>query len=156
MSDRLVVAGVSGCGKSTVGSALAERLGCEFLDADDFHPPENRRKMESGMPLTDADRWSWLERLGVELAKRDRVVLACSALKRGYRDRLRSAVTDLDFVVLSVPRAELEHRMDRREHFMPASLLDSQLADLEIGEDVRVIENVGPVGDVVARILDGC
>jgi gluconokinase len=148
----IVIAGVSGCGKTTVGRALAERLGIPFLDADDFHPPENLAKMRSGVALEDADRWPWLDRLGGELARHEAVVLACSALKRRYRDRLRELAGPLDFTLLVVPRAELERRMREREHFMPPGLLDSQLADLEAGDDVRVMKNVGPVAEVIRTL----
>ncbi len=155
MHGRWIIAGVSGCGKTTVGRALAERLGVPFLDADDFHPPANLAKMRSGIPLDDEDRLPWLDTLGRELAARESVVLACSALKRRYRDRLRELAGPVDFVVLTVPRDELERRMREREHFMPHGLLDSQLADLEPGGDVEVVEGVGPVSEIVRRIGPG-
>ena len=150
---RIVVAGVSGSGKSTVGKLLEERLGCEFADADDFHPPENIAKMKAGIPLDDADRAGWLDALGRHLAGETAVVLACSALKRAYRDRLRALAGPLRFVVLVVEKDELVARMDSREHFMPASLLDSQLATLELGDDVDIIPNDGDIAGVVAPIL---
>lgn len=152
MSGRRVIAGVSGSGKTTVGRALAERLGVVFLDADDFHPPENLAKMKSGVPLDDADRAPWLDALGAELARHEDVVLACSALKRGYRDRLRELAGPVDFVLLTVPRDELERRMRGRDHFMPPELLDSQLAALEAGDDVTEVENVGPVEAVLLSV----
>jgi carbohydrate kinase (thermoresistant glucokinase family) len=134
----IVVMGVSGCGKSTVGALLAGRLGVPFLDADGLHPAGNLEKMARGTPLQDTDRWPWLRRIGQELAARpDGAVVACSALRRPYRDLLRDAVPGLRFVHLTGTRHELAGRMRAREsHFMPVSLLDSQLATLEpLGDD---------------------
>lgn len=134
----LVVMGVSGCGKSTVGAMLADRLGVPFLDADSLHPPGNLAKMADGTPLDDPDRWPWLESVGRELAAHpDGAVVACSALRRAYRDLLRSAVPGVRFVHLVGTREQLATRMQARErHFMPVSLLDTQLATLEpLGAD---------------------
>ncbi|WP_139981518.1 gluconokinase [Nocardioides litoris] len=129
---RLVVAGISGSGKSTVGAALAERLGVPFCDGDDLHPPANVAKMRSGTPLTDADRWPWLDAVGQWLASYDAGVVACSALRRTYRDRLRHAVPDLVVVLLDGdPALVRERQATRGQHFMPTSLLDSQLATFE-------------------------
>ena len=130
----LVVMGVSGSGKSSVGSRLAQRLGWDLAEGDDFHPAANVAKMAAGQPLTDADREPWLAAVAAwidaELQAGRRGVITCSALKRSYRDRLRRA--DVRFVYLRVARAELERRLANRPgHFMPASLLDSQLAALE-------------------------
>jgi gluconokinase len=130
----LVVMGVSGSGKSTVGARLAQRLGWDFAEGDDFHPAANVAKMAAGQPLTDADREPWLAAIAAwidaELEAGRRGVITCSALKRGYRDRLRRA--DVRFVYLRVARGELERRLTSRPgHFMPARLLDSQLAVLE-------------------------
>lgn len=129
----VVVMGVSGCGKSTVGALLADRLGVPFLDADSLHPPENLAKMARGTPLDDADRWPWLRVVGSALAGYpDGAVVACSALRRAYRDLLGEAVPGLRFVHLVGTREQLAARMrDRDGHFMPVSLLDTQLATLE-------------------------
>jgi len=129
----VVVMGVSGCGKSTVGELLADRLRVPFLDADNFHPEANLAKMADGTPLDDADRWPWLRLVGVALAAHpDGAVVACSALRRTYRDLLRDAVPEVRFVHLEGTREQLAARMRARErHFMPVSLLDTQLATLE-------------------------
>lgn len=131
-----VMMGPCGCGKTTIGSALAARLGGEFVEGDDFHPDANRSKMRSGAPLTDADRWPWLDRIADELRQRHAaagtVVVACSALKRAYRDRLRDADPEIVFVLLNGSRDLLLSRLSaRKDHFMPPALLDSQLEALE-------------------------
>lgn len=130
----VVVMGVSGSGKSTVGAALAERLGVGFTDGDGLHPEANVAKMRSGEPLTDADRAPWLDIVGDRLARNvaDGIVVACSALRRTYRDRLRSHAPDTVFVHLAGGRELLAGRMGGRAgHFMPPALLESQLATLE-------------------------
>lgn len=133
----VVVMGVAGCGKSTIGSLLAARWGVRFVDADDLHPPSNVAKMTAGVPLDDADRLPWLRRVGTVLAEetvleRD-VVVACSALRRTYRDELRrSAGHDVTFVHLDADRDVLADRIAGRvDYFLPPALLDSQLAVLE-------------------------
>jgi carbohydrate kinase (thermoresistant glucokinase family) len=127
----IVLMGVSGSGKSTLGALLAARLGCRFVDGDDLHPPANVAKMSAGVPLDDADRAPWLDRIAAVLSAGSSVV-ACSALKRSYRDRLREAAPSLMLVYLEGSRNVLIDRLlRRRDHFMPTTLLDSQLATLE-------------------------
>lgn len=150
--------GVSGCGKSTVGAALADRLGVPYVDGDDLHPPPNIAKMQGGQPLTDADRWPWLDAVARVLV-RPPVVVGCSALRRVYRDRLRAgAGGPVRFVHLAGDRAVLAARMaGRTGHFMPAALLDSQLATLEPpGPDEALTVDIDqPVGPLVAQIVAG-
>ena len=133
MSLHILVMGVSGSGKSTVGAMLAERLGLPFADADAFHPADNVAKMSAGIPLTDADRWPWLDALGAWLAAEEKGgVVACSALKRSYRDRLRGWVPGLALVHLAGAPELIAARQGAREgHFMPPSLMASQFATLE-------------------------
>ena len=129
-----VVMGVAGCGKSSVGAAVAERLGATYLDGDDFHPAENIAKMSRGEPLTDDDRWPWLKIVGQEAARRSGTVLTgCSALRRAYRECLVAAAGEpIGFIFLDGSRELIADRMARREgHFMPLSLLDSQCDALE-------------------------
>lgn len=133
----IVVMGVSGTGKTTVGRALAQQLGLPFAEGDEFHSEAARQKMASGRPLTDQDRWPWLERLRAWMdqqgAQNHRgCVVACSALKRAYRDVLRGAVGDVFFCHLVVDEATLRSRIEHRPgHYMPVSLLSSQLETLE-------------------------
>jgi gluconokinase len=143
----VIVFGVSGAGKTTVGKLLAKQLGWTFYEADDFHPRANIEKMRSGRPLTDEDRWPWLDRLRDQiegsLARNRNAVLACSALKRAYRERL-GASDDVKFVFLRGNYALIENQLRRRRgHFMNRGLLRSQFADLEEpepDEDVLTIE----------------
>lgn len=132
----VIVMGVSGSGKSLVGSALAEAFGARFAEADSFHPPENINRMSAGMPLRDEDRWGWLDAIAIEITDAERkgetLVVTCSALKRIYRDRLRLASRHIRFVYLEVDRDTAAARVaSRKGHFMPASLIDSQYADLQ-------------------------
>lgn len=152
---RIVIGGVSGSGKTTSGKLLAEHLGYDFDDADGFHPPENIAKMSAGIPLTDEDRASWLDALGAYLKSHENIVLACSALKKVYRDRLRELAGPVQFFVLTAPETVLKERLEEREHFMPPSLLASQLATLELGEDVTVVSNALPPEAVSAGIAAG-
>jgi len=131
-----VVTGASGTGKSTVGHALAARLSWPFMEGDDLHPRENISKMRSGSPLTDADRAPWLGRvrnwIAGQLESGMPGIITCSALKRRYRDDLRAGLPGISFVVLDADRNGLRQRLSERSgHFMPASLLESQLADYE-------------------------
>ncbi|MEJ1923515.1 gluconokinase [Microbacterium sp. KHB019] len=136
--------GVSAAGKSTVGIALAETLGVSFADADGLHSDANKAKMNAGTPLTDDDRWPWLDAVGgaFDSASGTGLVMACSALRRVYRDRIRSVASDVVFVHLTGSRELLTSRAEARtDHFMPASLLDSQLATLEpLGADEAGLE----------------
>ncbi|HKU09888.1 MAG TPA: gluconokinase [Sinomonas sp.] len=133
MALRVVVMGVCGCGKSTVGALLASKVGGAFLDADNLHPESNVAKMSAGIPLTDPDREPWLREVGKRLgSSNEPIVIACSALKRAYRDLIRDAAPDTYFLHLRGERQLLAERMAARPgHFMPTSLLDSQLATLE-------------------------
>ena len=145
----VVVMGVTGCGKSTVGAALAQRMGWRFLDADDFHPPANVAKMAAGTPLTDGDRWPWLDRLAAELRAIEQsggsAVLACSALKASYRARL-AAAGNVRFVHLAGDEATIAARLASRRHrYMPASLLASQFATLEAPENAIEVDVRLPV-----------
>jgi gluconokinase len=141
MASPIVVMGVSGSGKSTVGAALAQRLRVPFADADDFHPPANIAKMTAGDPLNDDDRYPWLEAIGEWLAQRCEHggVMSCSALKRKYRDPLRRHCADAEFLHLAgTPEVIGRRQASRPGHFMPASLLASQFATLEpLGADER-------------------
>ena len=133
----IIVMGVTGVGKSTFGAELATQLGAPYIEGDTFHPAENVRRMAAGTPLQDADRWPWLQALGLAIAARREpagVVASCSALKRSYRDRLRDSVgAPLLFVCLLAEREQLAARMlARKGHYMPTALLDSQLQALEV------------------------
>jgi gluconokinase len=129
-----VVMGVSGSGKTLIGSALAARTGGRFIDGDHYHPAENIGRMRSGLPLGDEHRWKWLDAIAAEIAavERGMLVVGCSALKRIYRDRLRRARPHVLFIHLDIGRATAAARVAaRQDHFMPASLIGSQFADLE-------------------------
>lgn len=135
-SLRFVVMGVAGCGKSTIAAALAIELDVEFVEGDEFHPPENVRKMAAGIPLTDADRGPWLAALAGRLgAAREAdlgLAMTCSALRKKYRDVLRGGDPHVQFIFLDGPRELIAERLaSRMGHYMPASLLDSQFAALE-------------------------
>jgi len=156
----IVIMGVSGSGKTDIGRRLAERLGWAFRDADEFHPAENIAKMRSGVPLVDADREPWLAALAAVLdravAKGLPLVLACSALKRGHRTRLGLPRPSIRLVHLDGPPEVIRKRIEQRAgHFMPATLLDSQLAALERpGPDENAIEvDVSPEPDAIVQAI---
>lgn len=155
----VVVMGVSGCGKSTLGRALADALGWRFVEGDMLHPPANIAKMAAGVALDDDDREPFLEAVGTALAagRAEGVVAACSALRRAYRDRLRAAAGDIVFVLPLLDGTGLLPRLAARAgHFMPASLLDSQLATLELPDsDERAIllDGASPLDAQLTRAL---
>jgi gluconokinase len=154
---RVVVMGVSGSGKSTIGVRLATAVDAEYVEADDAHPPANIEKMSAGEPLTDADRMPWLDRLSEALADRDRVVISCSALKRAYRDRLRRA-GDVQFVHLAIPIEVARDRLNLRPgHFMGPSMVDSQFDALEPPmpdeADVHIIDATVTPDEVLAAAI---
>lgn len=159
MTYKVIVMGVSGCGKSTLGSALAAELDCSFIEGDALHLLSSVAKMAAGVPLTDQDRWPWLDRVGDALLVSERsTVASCSALKRAYRDYLRNRVgPELRFVMADLPREILLERMETRaSHFMPSSLLGSQLVTLERPEnesDVLIVDGRVPVEQMVKRAL---
>lgn len=150
----VLVMGVSGSGKTVVGQALARQLGARFVDADDFHPPANVEKMRGGVPLTDADRAPWLERLNAVLrharARGEPMVLACSALRQRYRDALSDRLPELRIVHLAGSQSLIEQRLAQRQHrYMPASLLASQFQTLEAPAGAVVLDIDRPVESLV-------
>lgn len=154
-----VVMGVAGCGKSTVGKSLAKEIGGIYLEGDALHPQENVEKMSAGIPLTDEDRWPWLDKIALMMKQSGGITLVgCSALKRTYRDRLRGGCDEpVMFLHLSGSRELIADRMKRREgHFMPLSLLDSQFAALEplqIDETGLQTDIDATTAQIVARIV---
>ncbi len=163
LPQKMIVMGVSGCGKTTVGEALAVRLGAGFTDGDDLHPAANIARMSRGEALTDADRWPWLTRVGEALRGDGMRIVGCSALKRSYRDHIRRvAGGPVMFIHLAGPKAVIAERMRaRRGHFMPPALLDSQFATLEPpGPDegavtVDIDQPFGAVMDAIVAQLRG-
>jgi gluconokinase len=157
----VVVMGVSATGKTTIGVQLAEELGCEFIEGDDLHPRRNIEKMSEGIPLTDEDRWPWLQAIADMVAVKDHqgvsTVVTCSALKRSYRDVLRDAAPTF-FVHLHAPFEVLQDRMQHRtKHFMPATLLESQFETLEpLGDDESgaVVDVSPPLDEVVEEAVN--
>ena len=148
--------GVASCGKTSVGEALAARLGAEFIEGDRLHPRANVEKMSAGIPLTDEDRWPWLGLVGESLRGEDGRIASCSALKRAYREHIAArAGRPVAFVFLDGSQPLLEQRIAARKgHFMPPSLLASQLATLErpsSGERARAFDIARPVDDIVAE-----
>jgi len=158
----VVVMGVASAGKTRIAKEICRKTGWSRIEGDDLHPDSNRAKMTAGTPLTDADRWPWLDAIGAELVRHaasgSSLVVTCSALKRVYRDRLRTACPGLRFLHLHGPRGLLEKRMaGRKGHFMPPALLPSQLATLELpGKDEPDVirgDIRQPVGRIVERFL---
>jgi len=156
----VVLMGVSGSGKTKVGKALAADLGWPFFDGDDFHPEANVAKMAAGTPLTDADRWPWLDRLADEMGaivvRGGNAVLACSALKQAYRDRIASRAKtpgDFRFVYLKGDYDAIAPRVTQRTHrYMPATLLASQFATLEEPKNAIVVDVAAPIPEKIAQI----
>ncbi len=152
---RFILMGVAGCGKTSIGEALAAHTGAAFLDGDALHPPGNIAKMSAGQPLTDEDRWPWLEKVGSALAEASSpIIIGCSALKRVYRDRIReTAGGEVTFLHLAGTRELIEARMSARKgHFMPTALLDSQFAALEppeADESAVTVDIAKPVPAIV-------
>ncbi len=162
--NALVVMGVSSSGKSTIAKALADRLGWRFADGDDFHPKANVEKQRAGQPLTDEDRWPWLQSIADEIdrvtAEGGKLVVACSALKRVYRDLLLHGRHDIRIVYLNGSKELIARRMAaRKNHFMPPSLLDSQFRTLEVpGPDERPItvsidDDIDGIVDAITKQL---
>lgn len=155
----IVLMGVSGAGKTTVGMLLAEALGGEFAEGDAYHPPANVAKMRQGIPLADVDRWPWLEILSREIGRwldaGQTVVLACSALKQRYREVLRNGRPDVRFVHLQGDPSLVRGRLaERQGHYMPASLLDSQIAALEPPGDAISVDISATPAAITAQILE--
>lgn len=153
----IVVMGVSGCGKSTIGSALAERLGCPFLEGDDFHPRENKVKMGDGIPLNDHDRKGWFTAIRDALEKEsDLVIVSCSALKQKYRDFFSELHRPVVYLHLTGDRSLLEERIGSRSgHFFDSKLLDSQIETLEPPSDDELAVSI-EISDTVENIVNSC
>jgi carbohydrate kinase (thermoresistant glucokinase family) len=148
---RLVFMGVCGCGKTTLAARTAEHLGCErVIEADEFHTPEMKRKMGAGIPLSDEDRWPWLERLNGAMRdmRRPWSVITCSALRKAYREKLAEGLEGtVKFIFLDAPKELIKERMTRRQHeYMPVSLLDSQFATLEIPSSDEPVIRISVTG----------
>jgi gluconokinase len=157
----LILMGVSGSGKTTVGELLGQRMDWPFLDADDYHPASNVEKMRSGTPLTDADRWPWLDRMNQLLREHagrgDDAILGCSALKQAYRERLARGLTDVCWVHLKGSFDLIQSRLLARKHrYMPPSLLQSQFATLEEPSDALTVAIEGSPDEVVNAVIAGC
>ena len=154
---KIVVMGVTGCGKTTVGAALAEALGIEFIDSDDLHPESNKKKMSSGTPLTDSDREPWLQEVSKTLQSHESIVVACSALKKSYRSTILAGAPSTKFVHLSGTKELIFARLsERSHHFMPIGLLDSQfqtLEPLDHTETGKVFEISKPVDEIVNEVI---
>jgi gluconokinase len=154
----VLVMGVSGSGKTTIGEALARELGWKYVDADDYHPSENIKKMAAGVPLADSDRWPWLEKLNGELqslqAQGKSVIVGCSALRQAYRERLARGLRDFKVVYLRGEFPLIQSRIAARKHrFMPPTLLKSQFDTLEPPQDAIEVDISGELPATVAAIL---
>jgi gluconokinase len=150
----VLVMGVAGAGKTTIGAALARSLGWRFIDADDYHAPENVAKMKAGIPLEDADRWPWLAHINRVLKEELNAVVACSALKASYRERLAQGIRDFRTVYLHGSPELIRSRLAARTHrYMPAVLLESQFAALESPADAIAIDVAATPEDCVAAIV---
>jgi gluconokinase len=163
LKDAVIVMGVTSCGKTSVGEQLAAMLNCPFIEGDKLHPPSNIQKMSAGLPLDDEDRWPWLAIIGkamkAELDKGNGVVASCSALKKAYRQKLAETTgTPVTFIFLHGSKDVLAARIaNRRGHFMPPSLLESQLRTLEVpgpDEAALQLDVAQPVAELVARARD--
>jgi carbohydrate kinase (thermoresistant glucokinase family) len=157
MRPAVMVMGVSGCGKLTIGAGLADALGGVFLDGDDYHPQSNVDHMAAGKPLTDDMRWPWLDQLAASVnAQRAQTttVFACSALRKTYRDHLREAIPDLKVMYLDAPYDVVAERLaQRQDHYMPAGLLDSQFATLEVPSSPTASISIDqPIADIVMQL----
>ena len=154
---KIVVMGVTGCGKTTVGIALAEALGIEFIDSDVLHSEANKKKMSSGTPLTDSDRQPWLQEVSKALQSHESIVVACSALKKSYRSTILAGAPTTKFVHLSGSKELIFARLsERSHHFMPIGLLDSQfqtLEPLDHTETGKVFEISKPVDEIVNEVI---
>lgn len=158
-SDNIIIMGICGCGKTTIGERLAKKTGRKFIDADDLHPRNNIEKMASGQPLDDEDRQPWLENIRDLLysleSKNERTVIACSALKKNYRDQLRKGHENLTFLFLDGGRKLILKRMrKRKEHFMKVNMIESQLKILERPDHEQqtlVVSICGSIDEVVER-----
>ena len=151
---RIIIMGVSGCGKTAIGMELSKTLAIPFYDGDDFHSEANKEKMSHGHPLTDEDRKPWLETLANLLKEKAPLILACSALKESYRKALRVA-PDVRFIYLKGSYELIEKRLkERHGHFFDPHLLKSQFADLEEPQDACVVDIDSPISDIVKKIIN--
>ena len=149
----VVLMGVSGSGKTTIGELVARRLGWRFIEGDDLHPPGNVAKMAAGIPLEDADRWPWLDALNRRLKSERDAVVTCSALKESYRRRLLAGLNEPRLVYLYADKAVIASRLAKRKHrYMPASLLDSQFATLEPPAVAVAVDIAQPPAQCVEHI----
>jgi len=154
----VILMGVSGCGKTTIGQVLSGKLGWPLLDADEFHSAASIEKMRNGIPLDDADRWPWLDRMNAALreceARNESVLLACSALKQAYRDRLSNGIADVRWIYLKGRFELIRERLEARKgHYMKAGLLESQFAALEEPEDALTADIDGSPDSIADSIL---